>query len=273
MLWRPQWKFNLHLRREGAPEERAYRQVESWVSSSRRLGRQRLEGKRQRRTNSADATRPCRPESNRRVGPLSCLGGGYPCNPHAQDGRRRGVRAPQNFLATRHELHRPLADDRGGCPTRPWGRSHRWRGDCVSLEWTFRLRRPAHEGGRRVRFFRRVRSLEPNEEDLRPRPLEERREALSRLVTGIDIIFSEAIAAEGALVFAKACAMGLGHRVKASRRPLLERAEQAVAKVEEQRVFALALNRPPIAAAISCQALNWAEREGRCKEATIAPIL
>ena len=93
MLWRPQWKFNLHLRREGAPEERAYRQVESWVSSSRRLGRQRLEGKRQRRTNSADATRPCRPESNRRVGPLSCLGGGYPCNPHAQDGRRRGVRA------------------------------------------------------------------------------------------------------------------------------------------------------------------------------------
>ena len=60
------------------------------------------------------------------------------------------------------------------------------------------------------RFFRRVRSLEPNEDDLRPRPLEERREALSRLVAGIDgIIFSEAIAAEGALVFAKACAMGL----------------------------------------------------------------
>jgi len=49
-----------------------------------------------------------------------------------------------------------------------------------------------------------------NEEDLRQRPLEERREALSRLIAGLGgIVFSEAIAAEGAIVFAKACEMGL----------------------------------------------------------------
>ena len=52
--------------------------------------------------------------------------------------------------------------------------------------------------------------LNLNGEDLRQRPLEERREALSRLVAGADnIVFSEALAAEGAIVFAKACELGL----------------------------------------------------------------
>ena len=47
-------------------------------------------------------------------------------------------------------------------------------------------------------------------EDLRQRPLEQRRDALSRLVAGVDnILFSEALAVEGAIVFAKACEMGL----------------------------------------------------------------
>jgi bifunctional non-homologous end joining protein LigD len=47
-------------------------------------------------------------------------------------------------------------------------------------------------------------------EDLRLRPIEERREALSRLVAGLNgVLFSEAIEAEGELVFAKACALGL----------------------------------------------------------------
>ena len=47
-------------------------------------------------------------------------------------------------------------------------------------------------------------------EDLRQRPLEERRGALSRLVAGADgIVFSKALAADGALVFAKACELGL----------------------------------------------------------------
>jgi bifunctional non-homologous end joining protein LigD len=46
--------------------------------------------------------------------------------------------------------------------------------------------------------------------DLRQRRIEERRDALSRLVRGVDgIQFSESISAEGALVFAKACEMGL----------------------------------------------------------------
>jgi hypothetical protein len=43
-------------------------------------------------------------------------------------------------------------------------------------------------------------------DDLRQRPLEERREALARLVAGADAIrFSEALSAEGALVFDYAC--------------------------------------------------------------------
>jgi bifunctional non-homologous end joining protein LigD len=46
-------------------------------------------------------------------------------------------------------------------------------------------------------------------DDLRQRPLEERREALPRLVAGVDAIrFSEAVAAEGATVLAHACKLG-----------------------------------------------------------------
>jgi bifunctional non-homologous end joining protein LigD len=47
-------------------------------------------------------------------------------------------------------------------------------------------------------------------DDLRQRPLDERREALAQLVAGADAIcFSVALAAEGALVFAHACKHGL----------------------------------------------------------------
>jgi bifunctional non-homologous end joining protein LigD len=46
-------------------------------------------------------------------------------------------------------------------------------------------------------------------DDQRVRPLEERREALMWLVDGVSgILFSEAIAAEGEVVFAKACKLG-----------------------------------------------------------------
>jgi bifunctional non-homologous end joining protein LigD len=46
--------------------------------------------------------------------------------------------------------------------------------------------------------------------DLRLRPIEEQREALKRLVDRVGrILFSEALAAEGAVVFAKACELGL----------------------------------------------------------------
>ncbi len=47
-------------------------------------------------------------------------------------------------------------------------------------------------------------------EDVRQRPLEERRDKLARLIAGVDgVVFSEAIEAEGAVVFAHACKLGL----------------------------------------------------------------
>ena len=52
--------------------------------------------------------------------------------------------------------------------------------------------------------------LNLNGEDFRRRPIEERRAALSPLVAGVHcILFSDALVAEGALVFAKACELGL----------------------------------------------------------------
>jgi bifunctional non-homologous end joining protein LigD len=52
--------------------------------------------------------------------------------------------------------------------------------------------------------------LNLNGEDLRQRPLEERRAALSPVVASVDsILFSDALTAEGALVFANACQLGL----------------------------------------------------------------
>jgi len=54
--------------------------------------------------------------------------------------------------------------------------------------------------------------LRLNGDDLRLRPLEKRREALLRLIAkrrADGIVFSEALAAEGAMVFAKACELGL----------------------------------------------------------------
>jgi bifunctional non-homologous end joining protein LigD len=47
-------------------------------------------------------------------------------------------------------------------------------------------------------------------EDVRQRPLEERRDKLARLIAGVDgLLFSEAIEGEGAVVFAHACKLGL----------------------------------------------------------------
>jgi bifunctional non-homologous end joining protein LigD len=52
--------------------------------------------------------------------------------------------------------------------------------------------------------------LNLNGVDLRQRPIEERRAALSPLVAGVDhVLFSDVLVAEGALVFARACEMGL----------------------------------------------------------------
>jgi ATP-dependent DNA ligase len=54
--------------------------------------------------------------------------------------------------------------------------------------------------------------LRLNGDDLRQRSLEKRREALKRLVAkrrNDGVVFSDALEADGALVFAKACEMGL----------------------------------------------------------------
>ena len=52
--------------------------------------------------------------------------------------------------------------------------------------------------------------LQLNGKDIRLQTIEDRRAELERIVKGADaILFSEAIAAEGGLVFAKACEMGL----------------------------------------------------------------
>jgi bifunctional non-homologous end joining protein LigD len=67
----------------------------------------------------------------------------------------------------------------------------------------------AKAGGERASFVAfDLLSLEGD--DLKPSPLEERREALAQLVAGVDgIQFSAALAAEGAIVFAHACELGL----------------------------------------------------------------
>jgi ATP-dependent DNA ligase len=84
-------------------------------------------------------------------------------------------------------------------------------------------------------------------EDLRQHPLERRRDALSRLVAGVDnILFSEALAVEGAIVFAR---QGLrdgpgGDRVEARRQPISERKQPAMAEVEEPDVCAGVMNVP-----------------------------
>jgi bifunctional non-homologous end joining protein LigD len=54
--------------------------------------------------------------------------------------------------------------------------------------------------------------LRLNGDDLRQRPLEKRREAVGRLIANRctdGILFNEALAEEGAVVFAKACELGL----------------------------------------------------------------
>ena len=64
-------------------------------------------------------------------------------------------------------------------------------------------------GGARASYFAfDLLSLEG--EDLRERPLEERRAALANLIAGLENIqFSAALEAEGAIVFAHACELGL----------------------------------------------------------------
>jgi bifunctional non-homologous end joining protein LigD len=65
------------------------------------------------------------------------------------------------------------------------------------------------EGGARAAYVA-FDLLEVNGKDIRRVALEDRRAELERIVASAEaILFNEAFAAEGALVFAKACAMGL----------------------------------------------------------------
>ena len=77
--------------------------------------------------------------------------------------------------------------------------------------------------------------LNLNGEDFRQRPIEERRAALSPLVAGVHcILFNDALVAEGALVFAKACELGLeGIVSKRAGKPIFERKQPELAEVEE----------------------------------------
>ena len=65
------------------------------------------------------------------------------------------------------------------------------------------------EGGEQASFVA-FDLLDLKGDDLRDRPLEERREALARIVNGAaGVRFSEALSADGVLVFAHACKLGL----------------------------------------------------------------
>src|SRR5271165_3472593 len=74
---------------------------------------------------------------------------------------------------------------------------------------------PVTCGGIRFQAAQRERAAikPPSEPALSPcpqRPLEERRDKLSRLIHGVgNVLFSEALSAEGSLVFAKACELGV----------------------------------------------------------------
>ena len=65
----------------------------------------------------------------------------------------------------------------------------------------------------------------------RQRPLEERRDRLARLIAGVDgVVFGETIEAEGAVVFAHACRLGL-EGIVSKRASLLVRQQGAIAGV------------------------------------------
>jgi bifunctional non-homologous end joining protein LigD len=72
-------------------------------------------------------------------------------------------------------------------------------------------------------------------EDLRQRPLEERRKALAQLIAGVNSIqFSASVADDGAIVFDHACQMGLeGIVSKRAGSQLSKRGKPQLAEVPE----------------------------------------
>ena len=128
------------------------------------------------------------------------------------DHRPQGGRPSDPLEPPRHEFHRQVAEGRGG-GLQFGGRQRpdRWRGGHVSLGRAFRLCRPAHKGGLGAGVLCRIRSLEPQRRGSPSAPARgAARRACRHSSHGVDgILFSEALAAEGALVFAKACELGL----------------------------------------------------------------
>jgi bifunctional non-homologous end joining protein LigD len=77
--------------------------------------------------------------------------------------------------------------------------------------------------------------LELDDEDWRPRPLEERKAKLQRLLTGAQagIQFSEHLDGDGATIFQHACKLGYEDRVQAPRAPIPIGSEQDLAQDQE----------------------------------------
>ena len=103
----------------------------------------------------------------------------------------------------RRGFHRQVSEDRGGGPQAACReRLDRRRSGGVSPGRLAALRTKA--GGEQASFVT-FDLLSPGGDDLKPAPLKERRDALARLVAGVDAIrFSEALTGEGATVFAHA---------------------------------------------------------------------
>jgi ATP-dependent DNA ligase len=107
----------------------------------------------------------------------------------------------------RRGFHRSVAKDRGG--DRQAARrqcADRRRGGRVPSLWSERLRGAAHKAGGAQACLVAFDLLTLDAEDVRLRPIEERRAKLSGLIRGVD---GEAIEAEGAVVFAHVCKLGL----------------------------------------------------------------
>ena len=152
---------------------------------------------------------PCRPPSS--TSHLLAWTGCMRSSTTAIDPRPQGRKPSDHVDPPRHEFHRQVAEGRGG--GLQFGgrqRADRWRGGHVSLGRAFRFCRAAHKGGLGEGLPCRVRSLEPQRRGSPSAPAEERRAELSPLVAGVDcVLFSDALLADGALVFAKACELGL----------------------------------------------------------------
>ena len=115
--------------------------------------------------------------------------------------------------------------------------------------------------------------LNLNGEDFRQRPIEQRRAALSPLVAGVHrILFSDALVAEGALVFGRACELGLeGIVSKRAGSRYFEREQSAMAEVKEPSLcVGIAVAAPRGARSGGSFSWPYRRRVPRCPDHAIA---